>query len=445
LIILKYQDKGLGNLMGGGIMRKLKILIVQIKLIILCLSSFSTAQDIGQLVPAQELNRLNWVDVTKGRFSTQIMFDFAHPVFVKKKLVKEKLQLRLSFPGMQLAQFDAQQVIAKLSRLKVEGIVANVEVIEKNTKNIPKVIVAIDFAKNREITLGGKKEIRKNTLVIKWNKLDDPARLIFDIFTPETLEQLKEKEKVVLQAHNDSVKSDTDVAQGKQENKEREPAAPSYRIVLDAGHGGDDNGAKYFGLKEKELTLDITTRMRDLLREEGFIVLLTRQDDSDVSLAQRAELAQQLNANLFVSVHVNASPNDQERVQGIETFYLDPSEFLPPARQGGFIFVNIQTDVSLCKAIDSFLQETTNVSKKFALCVQKNILSVLQESGVKVNDRGIKRKFLRVLFLNQMPTVLVEVGFVSHKGEAKRLCNPEYQQLLAQGICKGVKEYIATI
>lgn len=142
---------------------------------------------------AQEINRLNWLEVSKGQFATQIMFDFAQPVYFKKKVNQQRNQVKLTFPGMQLRHFESAKVLLKLAKLKELGLASKIALTQKE-KTISHVVLTIDFAAE------SKTATKSNEFLIKWSKIDDPNRLILDIFTQDNLDQLNKKTKILMQA-----------------------------------------------------------------------------------------------------------------------------------------------------------------------------------------------------------------------------------------------------
>ncbi|MFH1644531.1 MAG: hypothetical protein ABIA74_05145 [bacterium] len=139
-------------------------------------------------------NKLNWVDVSSGRFSTQIMFDFSKPFYFEKSMDKKEMKLELSFPTMNLEDFKKDNVISKIQNI---DIVKNVY-LEKRTKPIDRVVLVIKFKSLPENSAAD-----KNNFVIKWSKTEDPNRLILDIFTKDKLDYLKRDKALILQAKND--------------------------------------------------------------------------------------------------------------------------------------------------------------------------------------------------------------------------------------------------
>lgn len=368
-------------------------------------------------------NRLNWVDVTSG-ISTQIMFDFAQPVYFKKKSIAQKHEVRLTFPGMRLKFFNSKHVLLKLAKLKAMGLVRSVNLEEKTTK-YPKVVLTIDFEPFKKGGDVHDDKAVKNSLVIKWCKLEEPNRLILDIFTQDSLAKLDQQQGSVFLAQN-----------------EKKTQKKNYRIVLDAGHGGSDAGAERFGLKEKDLALDIALRTRALFQKHGVTTLLTRNDDETLSLADRIEFANQLKAHLFVAIHLNATAVQQEKISGVETFHLNTKCFNTPHASQGFLTLQLSPKDHYIDMIEKFYQRQHNASGQLALSIQQSVLESIKKKHNNIIDRGVKTDLFRIFFNNGTPTALVEVGFLTNPDEAKRLAQAGYRQLIAQGIYSGIKHYL---
>jgi len=215
------------------------------------------------------------------------------------------------------------------------------------------------------------------------------------------------------------------------------------RIIIDAGHGGLDPGTgSLAGLKEKEITLDLARRTKQILKKFGFNVYLTRNEDKDLSLLERSELAIHLKADLFVSLHVN-SAGTVENANGIETYYLNDRNLVEPLAQRGFLFLTESKDEeALTKIVDKIFCEKVSASKMLASNVHNGIVNFLKEKDIGIVDRGVKQSLSRIFLRNEMPTSLIEVGFLTNKQEAKRLADHRYRQVLAYGICRGIKDYL---
>ena len=172
-------------------------------------------------------------------------------------------------------------------------------------------------------------------------------------------------------------------------------------------------------------------------------MLLTRNDDSSLTLSERSEFAYQMKADLFISLHVNARPSSHTRdPSGIETYYLYAQDLLPPSNQRGFFFINQPKNKSLIKLLDSKLQKNITGSKQLATSIQANLINFLQHKKITVIDRGVKKSTLRVLLRSPVPCALVEVGFITHAEEAQNLGSKKYQDWLARGISRGIENYL---
>lgn len=174
-------------------------------------------------------------------------------------------------------------------------------------------------------------------------------------------------------------------------------------VVIDAGHGGTDPGAIGIGgLREKDVILPISQKVAQILEQQGIQVRMTRDTDVFISLQGRTALANSLNADLFVSIHANSAGANKPQVSGLETYYF----------QSG---------------------------RNLATVIHRNILQRLN-----INDRRVRQARFYVLRTANMPSVLVETGFLTGTEDASRLRNPNYQQQMAQGIAAGILEYIKT-
>ncbi|MBE9169790.1 N-acetylmuramoyl-L-alanine amidase [Pleurocapsales cyanobacterium LEGE 06147] len=172
-------------------------------------------------------------------------------------------------------------------------------------------------------------------------------------------------------------------------------------VVLDAGHGGQDPGTVGIGgLREKDIVLPITLDVADILKKQGIEVKLTRDSDYFISLQGRTDMANQINADLFISIHANAINLSRPDVNGLETYYYQ-------------------------------------TGRRLAEVIHWNILN-----SVNIRDRGIRRARFYVLRHSSMPSVLVEVGFVTGVEDAPRLKNPTHRRQLAEAIARGIVQYI---
>ncbi len=221
----------------------------------------------------------------------------------------------------------------------------------------------------------------------------------------------------------------------------------SKLIVIDAGHGGHDAGAVSGGKKEKDVVLQIAKKIEQELRKRGHPVYMTRTSDRFLTLPQRTKIADEKNAAAFVSIHANSVPkNKQTKVHGVETFFLQKTRDARSKRIAERENKSVLKGASVLSRniiLDSVLSGPKIVqSNKLAIDVQRRILSNVHSRYGGVRDGGVKHAPFWVLVGASRPSVLVEVGYISHPIERQRLCNPQYQNLVAKGIAEGVDAYL---
>ncbi|RMG44628.1 MAG: N-acetylmuramoyl-L-alanine amidase [Acidobacteria bacterium] len=224
------------------------------------------------------------------------------------------------------------------------------------------------------------------------------------------------------------------------------PAGPVRRVVLDPGHGGAEDGAVGpGGVKEKDLVLDIARRLRELLRAEGFEVLLTRDGDIDLGLDERAAIANRWHADLFVSLHANASRAASAR--GAETYFLSAEATDDAARTLAALENNAVAAAGAGNAAggsdelplilwDMAQREYLQESARLARTIQRRLNRLLG-----IADRGVRRAPFRVLVGATCPAVLVELGFVTNPEEEARLADPAYRSRLAEALRDAIRTF----
>ena len=218
-------------------------------------------------------------------------------------------------------------------------------------------------------------------------------------------------------------------------------------IVIDAGHGGHDTGAIAGGKREKDLVLQIAKRLEKELRRRGHPVYMTRKKDRFLKLQQRTKIADRKNAVVFISLHANSVPkNKQNRIHGIETFFLqntrDAKSQRVAARENKSVLKGT-TKLSQNVIIDSVLTGPKIVeSNKLAIDVQRRMITNLRTKYSGVKDGGVRHAPFWVLVGASRPSILIEVGYISHPRERKRLFTRQYQELLVKGIAEGVDNYL---
>ena len=214
------------------------------------------------------------------------------------------------------------------------------------------------------------------------------------------------------------------------------------RIIVDAGHGGSDPGASSALLvTEKDVTLDIASRLRGLLSKNGFDVLVTRADDRLVPLRERARIANTSDGDIFVSIHVNSIPHPTRH--GVETYYLGPTTdptltklAATENRTSGYSLADLRPLLDRVYA-DARRDE----SHRLADAVQENLFGTLQRVDPGVQNWGVKRAPFVVLVATDMPAILAEVGCLSNEREAEMLRKPEYRQQIAEALLHGIRAY----
>ena len=211
-------------------------------------------------------------------------------------------------------------------------------------------------------------------------------------------------------------------------------------IVIDPGHGGKDPGAVSQTRQEKRIVLSLSKTLRDILVKKGYNVRLTRETDVFLPLRERTQFATSQKADLFISVHTNASTS--RKAAGIETYYLalasDESARTTAMRENAGAEYNMKELEAL---VGRILKESKSTeSRRLAELIQVQLTS-----GKRVKNRGVKHAPFVVLIGTKVPAVLVEVGFISNPTEGKRLTTKTYQRQLAIAIAEGIEQYIKNL
>lgn len=196
-------------------------------------------------------------------------------------------------------------------------------------------------------------------------------------------------------------------------------------VVIDPGHGGKDSGSKSLlnSRSEKEYTLDWGLRLRALLVERGWKVILTRTNDTDAPLSERVQLAERVKADLFISLHFNSGLPNKE-LAGIETYCLTPTGM--PSH----LVRTYEDDTKALFPNNAFDEQNYQIAYKLHR-------SLIETSGAP--DRGVRRaRFMSVLRGQNRPAVLIEGGYLSNPNEAKKIATAAYRQSLAEAVAKGL-------
>jgi N-acetylmuramoyl-L-alanine amidase len=214
------------------------------------------------------------------------------------------------------------------------------------------------------------------------------------------------------------------------------------RIVIDPGHGGHDPGAMVPGLREADLTLDVALRLEKLLQKEpGVEVVLTRRSDVYVPLEERTAIANREDADLFLSIHANASRNTAAR--GVETYFLSfassPDAEAVAARENSSSGSAMRNLPDIIKAIA--LNTKLDESRDLAATVQEALVTRLRRSNQQLRNLGVKKAPFVVLIGANMPSVLAEMAFLTNRQEAQLLKTVAYKQRIAEALLEAVLKY----
>ncbi len=217
------------------------------------------------------------------------------------------------------------------------------------------------------------------------------------------------------------------------------------RIVIDPGHGGRDYGAPGYlkGVYEKNISLKVARRLANKIRKKlNCEVIMTRNSDRNLSLEERTAIANTKNADLFISIHTNASRD--RRAYGIETFFLnlatDNDAILVAARENATSTKNISDLQSILS--DLMQNAKINESSRLAGHVQGSLKDHLRKYYSRIKSKGVKQAPFYVLLGAQMPAILIETSFISNSRECKRLVNQKYQDRMCDAIVRGIQAYI---
>lgn len=218
------------------------------------------------------------------------------------------------------------------------------------------------------------------------------------------------------------------------------------RVVIDAGHGGNDPGTTSLqSLSEKDVTLDISTRLRSLLQQNGFDVVITRDEDRMIPLRERARIANESNSDIFISIHVNSIVKHTSS-HGVETYYLGPTNdpsltklAADENRVSGYSLADLR---KLLEGV--YADVRRDESQRLALAVQGQLFDGLRRADSGLENWGVKRAPFIVLVATEMPAILAEVGCMSNGSEVAMLNRPEYRQQIADALFHGIRAYASS-
>ncbi len=228
-------------------------------------------------------------------------------------------------------------------------------------------------------------------------------------------------------------------------------APPQYRIMLDPGHGGRDPGAiAPSGLQEKTVVLAISKRLGKKLESRLPVqVLYTREKDVFVPLPERTAQANAMKADLFISIHANASENP--RLQGVETYYLNNTNDRATIRlanlENGLRYVKQENELSFAAETadlvsDLIQKNKTEESRVFAQVLQSSMITQVAKRHTRVRNLGVKKGPFYVLVGAHMPCVLAEVSFLTHRVQGRLLRSSAYREAIAEGLFRGIARFL---
>ncbi len=338
---------------------------------------------------------------------TRVVVDLSGPIVFSQKRISDPDRLFFDIENSTLSRK------IKTSVSIMDGVLKKVR-ISQYRENTVRVVLDIDTLSRYSVFM-----------------LEDPDRLVIDVY-PEIDDQ-----------------------SGKGAKKESPKLLPDKNlnkietIVIDAGHGGKDPGAiGPGGLQEKDITLYVGKKLGEILEEkQGVRIIYTREEDKFVPLNDRTEMANSQKADLFVSIHVNAS--EQRNARGIETYFLNwtnDKEALKVSARENKISINKMEKIQ--DGLQIILQDLARNNKReesmrLAHSVQSAIVNTLRNDYSKIEDLGVKYALFYVLVGAEMPSILVEISFISNHEEEQRLAADSYRNKVAEAIAKGIDAYIS--
>ena len=376
-----------------------------------------------QIVQAKSRHRaaspvlLKKVDFSRQPNSTRVEIHIGGPAEITQNRLSNPNRVYFNFLNTKLGQRikkDIQVGSDSLNRLRVSQF-------DKTTSRL-----VLEIPANREI----------NVITTQKN-----GKLVIDLIAPDKKPVLAAKAKTapVIKL----VPKPVPVAIAPRAKRVARKEVPL--IVIDPGHGGKDTGAKSRqGLLEKDVNLKISKRLKKILESRyGYQVILTRTDDTFIPLEERGEIANEKDADLFVSVHVNAAK--RLSAHGIETYYLGNANSdraqETAARENGELVHSVK-DGQVQQILASLISTTKiNDSAILAGHVQERLHSSVKKKYSNVKDLGVKEGPFFVLHDTNMPSILVEVGFITNSREEKRLRKSVYLDRLAASIARGIHEF----
>ncbi|MDG2435802.1 MAG: N-acetylmuramoyl-L-alanine amidase, partial [Polaribacter sp.] len=420
----------------GDIAVKAKGRIANVKLLLAKQALLKKTKHIAPLKISSNLNNdkiltLNKINYTVGVDSVQVVVHINKAVSFTQRRISNPERVYFNFKDTQIGSDVAKNI--KIGSPFLKGLRLS-ELDEKNTR------LVFDLSKTNNLKIGVWPEGSKLLVELSNKKLpvSEVASKSKVSTTPNILKVNKKVKNKV------AVRKKIVKASPKRSSPVSNKKVPL--IVVDAGHGGKDYGAKgHSGLKEKEVNLAIALRLEKILKSRyKYRVILTRKKDTFISLPGRGEIANDNNGDVFVSVHANAAP--RRGAHGIETYYLGSGHSeeakATAARENGKLVRSVNDDQT--QEILASMISTTKINKSSRLAsnIQHELAHSMRKKYSGIKDLGVKEGPFFVLHDTNMASVLVEVGFVTNSKEERRLKQSAYLDNLASSIAKGIVKFI---
>lgn len=371
------------------------------------------AQSVAAAPAQTETARVTGIRFVTSKNYTRVTMDLSHRVRFEAHRLKDDATQGLP-PRVYIDVFGARLALPSKEPLPVaDGLLQQVRTGQFSPDTVR---VVLDMASVADY----------NTFL-----LSDPYRLVIDIQGQNG----NQRDRSVA-SMQDKTKQGT--------AKEKKAALPGIRkVVLDPGHGGKDPGAiGPGGVAEKDIVLSVAQRLAAKLRKEmGIEVVLTRNDDSYVSLEDRTAIANAEEADIFISLHMNASPNPASR--GLETYYLDNTNdeaaIRLAARENGMS----RQQISDLQFILSDLTQNMKLEDSITLAHRLHgaLVGRMSTKMSDIRDLGVKKALFYVLVGARMPSVLVELFFITNRIEAKAMSQDKYQEAVVNSLFEGIQKY----
>lgn len=324
--------------------------------------------------------------------------------------------------------------------------------IAQNTKKVVRIVISSPKANDLIFKISNK------TLILRFQDSDNLSDLFATLnvdskqadSTKGNAKDVAKKPKDSTQKA-DSTSKDSPKDKDSTKNDDRQDStiqtAKGKIIVLDAGHGGKDCGAKVGKVCEKTLTLAVSKKTAEILKKRGYKVFVTRNSDKYLSLTDRTKIANDKNADIFISIHANAldkKSKNYKNANGIETYFLSTARS-ERARKVAELEnkddIEVMNHFSKLSFLNSINSQRLLASNKLAIDVQSGMLINARKIYKKTLDGGVREGPFWVLAGALMPSVLIEVGYMTNDTDLKRLQIPDYQNALARGIADGIDGY----